>query len=76
MSAWQDLVNYDGSDEYLALCSAALAEVQQDYAARLARKIRAFAEQEDGHLGSTSATVYVQGIRDAASLIDPEETES
>jgi len=72
MSAWQKLCDYDGSDEFLALCSDALADVQQEYATRMARRIRAFAEQEDGHLRSTSATVYVQGIRDAADLIDPE----
>ncbi|MFJ6667451.1 hypothetical protein [Streptomyces sp. NPDC091383] len=32
---------------------------------------REFAEQEDAHLRTTSASVYVQGIRDAADRIDP-----
>jgi hypothetical protein len=41
------------------------------FAHELAEKQRAFAEQEDAHLRSTSATIYVQGIRDAADLIDP-----
>lgn len=44
----------------------------RDHAHELAERQRGFAEQEDAHLRSTSATVYVQGIRDAADLIDPE----
>lgn len=39
-----------------------------------AETARDFAEQEDGHLLNTAATAYVQGIRDAADRINPEET--
>lgn len=74
--AWLRLVNYEGSGEYLQLCSEALEEVQRVHAHRLAEKQRAFAAQEAAHLRSTSATVYVQGIRDAADLIDPEKEET
>lgn len=44
-----------------------------DFAHELAEEQRAFAAQEDAHLKSTAATVYVQGIKDAADLIDPKE---
>jgi hypothetical protein len=43
-----------------------------DFAHALAEKQRRFAEQEDTHLRTTPASVYAQGIRDAAALIDPE----
>lgn len=36
MSAWLDLVNYDGSDEWLELLSAALVEVQVESVRRSA----------------------------------------
>lgn len=38
--AWAEIVNADGSDEWLAKCSAALAEVQSETARRNAEKIR------------------------------------
>lgn len=41
------------------------------HAHELAETIRAFADQENGRLRNTSASVYVQGIRDGANLIDP-----
>lgn len=45
MSAWTELVNADGSDEHLALCSRALVEVQAETLRRAAR--RAEAENPD-----------------------------
>jgi hypothetical protein len=41
------------------------------HAQELATLQREFADQEDGHLATTSASVYVHGIRDAADRIDP-----
>lgn len=41
MSAWAELVNRDGSDEWLELCNAALKEVQAETSRRNAEKIRA-----------------------------------
>lgn len=38
--AWAEIVNHDGSDEWLALCSAGLAEVQNDTTRRNSEKIR------------------------------------
>lgn len=38
----------------------------------LAEKQRGFADQEDAHLTTVGASYYVQGVRDAADLIDPE----
>ncbi|MFG3660220.1 hypothetical protein [Streptomyces sp. NPDC047706] len=35
----------------------------------IAASLREFADQEDAHLAKTSASVYVQGIRDAADRV-------
>ncbi|MFE7624266.1 hypothetical protein [Streptomyces sp. NPDC057509] len=64
MSAWAELVNHDGSDEYLELCSKALAEVQEETLRRAARKIRSHPECEVGDYGD--------GILDASFTIDPD----
>ncbi len=41
MSAWAELVNADGSDEWLELCSRALEEVQRETSRRNAARVRA-----------------------------------
>lgn len=43
MSAWMELVNANGSDEHLQLCSRALVEVQQE----TLRRAAAAAEHEN-----------------------------
>lgn len=40
-SAWLDLINSDGSDEFLYLCSAAMVEIQEAQTERLGRKLEA-----------------------------------
>lgn len=65
MSAWAELVNSNGSDEHLELCSRALREVQDAHAHRLAEKIRNSEELRDltdDHMSDCNA---------AADLIDP-----
>ncbi|MGW0468315.1 hypothetical protein ACWDX6_24070 [Streptomyces sp. NPDC003027] len=64
MSAWAQLVNANGSDEHLELCSAALVEIQTEHARRLAQKIRSHPECELGGYGD--------GILDASFMIDPD----
>ncbi|MGV9659117.1 hypothetical protein ACWDR5_19395 [Streptomyces koyangensis] len=39
MSAWAQVVNADGSDEWLELCNAALLEVQREQSRRDALRI-------------------------------------
>jgi hypothetical protein len=41
------------------------------FAHELAEWQRAYAEQEGAHLTTSGAAFYVQGIQDAADLIDP-----
>lgn len=41
MSAWAELVNADGSDEWLEKCEAALLEVQRETLRKAAEKIHA-----------------------------------
>ncbi|KDQ65737.1 hypothetical protein [Streptomyces sp. NTK 937] len=64
MSAWAELVNADGSDEWLELCSRALEEVQEETLRRAARKIRSHPECEVGGYGD--------GILDASYMVDPD----
>jgi hypothetical protein len=40
MSAWAQIVNADGSDEWLELCSRALTEVQTETRRKVANKVR------------------------------------
>lgn len=70
MSAWAEIVNHDGSDEWLELCSEALTEVQCEIAHRLAEKIR-----EDAAWDEVNGEKWrnIEGKRDAADLIDPEK---
>ncbi|MGW2513688.1 hypothetical protein ACWC0A_30695 [Streptomyces scopuliridis] len=65
MSAWAEVVNHDGSDEWLELCSQALAEVQRETSRRNAERIRS---GWDEVRGATSATKVMNF---AADLIDP-----
>jgi hypothetical protein len=44
VSAWAELVNADGSDEWLELCNKALAEVQREAGRRIASRIAKLAE--------------------------------
>lgn len=66
MSAWAEIVNADGSDEWLQKCELAMQEVQDVTLHRAAEKIRyaggfrlAFSE-------------HLRGMAAAADLIDPE----
>jgi hypothetical protein len=67
MSAWARLVSWDGSDEFLELCSAALVEVKTEHARRLAKQIRSAVPP-----GITTGSPYTSGQMFAADLIDPE----
>ncbi|MEV7814269.1 hypothetical protein AB0P05_26620 [Streptomyces flaveolus] len=40
MSAWAQIVNSDGSDEWLELCNKALTEVQAETRRKMAAKLR------------------------------------
>lgn len=74
MSAWNEIVNADGSDEWLELCARALAEIQAETSRRNARKIRAEAPEHymcDSGFGDEACT-----YEDVADLIDPEGSES
>jgi DNA-binding SARP family transcriptional activator len=65
MSAWAELVNHDGSDEWLELCNNALVEVQTETARKLAEKIRSQDPVEAALAGQDAWRI-------AADLIDPE----
>jgi hypothetical protein len=68
MSAWAQLVNSDGSDEWLELCNKALAEVQSETSRRNAAKIQAAMEEvrvDDWGRGSRSKRPYLQGMEAA-----------
>ncbi|MFD4234282.1 hypothetical protein [Streptomyces sp. NPDC058542] len=65
MSAWAELINTDGSDEWLELCSRALVEVQEETLRRAARKIRAATASKFTDLGR-------QTLLEAADLADPD----
>ncbi|CAO0836089.1 putative protein OS=Streptomyces microflavus OX=1919 GN=Smic_80990 PE=4 SV=1 [Streptomyces microflavus] len=69
MSAWAELINADGSDEWLELCGRALKEVQEETLRRAAWKIRGM---EDGVIRMASRRV--SDIDVVADLIDPEAT--
>lgn len=45
MSAWAQIVNSDGSDEWLELCNAALVEIQQETERRLLARLAREAEE-------------------------------
>lgn len=60
MSAWAELVNVDGSDEHLALCSRALVEVQAETLRRAAR--RAEAENPDRDADFSAGVDWVIGL--------------
>jgi hypothetical protein len=64
VSAWQDLVGFDGSDEWLLKCNAALIEIQNALRGRLARQLAA--ENPDRSFD------FAIGVDWAIDLIDPE----
>lgn len=66
MSAWMELVNANGSDEWLEMCSRALEEVQRETSRRNARVIRY------GH--PDRCPDFADGADWAADAIDPEVT--
>jgi hypothetical protein len=70
MSAWAELVNANGSDEWLEMCSRALLEVQRETSRRNAAKIRAAYEGR-----GTDEDNWITNPYDAADLIDPEESQ-
>ena len=70
MSAWAQLVNADGSDEWLELCNEALKEVQHETARKLAEKIRSDADRRYGDNEISFAALMA--AHDTADLIDPE----
>ncbi|MFG3014324.1 hypothetical protein ACGFZB_28675 [Streptomyces cinerochromogenes] len=69
MSAWAELVNANGSDEWLELCSRALEEVQRETSRRNAAKIRAASVTGDTNW---DAITWTRGMKHGADLIDPE----
>ncbi|MET9126918.1 hypothetical protein [Streptomyces sp. NPDC004528] len=69
MSAWAEVVNHDGSDEWLELCSRALEEVQRETSRRNAAKIRTACY--DAYDPGMPGVDQVAGMA-AAGLIDPE----
>lgn len=69
MSAWAELVNANGSDEWLELCSRALEEVQRETSRKNAAKIRAHITDVITEHGIGYSD---QGWFGAADLIDPE----
>lgn len=68
MSAWMEIVNAQGDDEWLEKCSAALEEVQRETLRRAATKIRDMADRND-MVGNELETLTAMR---AADLIDPE----
>ena len=46
-----------------------VARLKGEVGTEIVTETRAFADQEDAHLATTSASVYVQGIRDTADRI-------
>jgi hypothetical protein len=76
VSAWAQLVNWDGSDEFLKLCNEALEEVQAETSRRNVAKIQADMErvrEDDWGKGSRSKRPYLQGMERAKKLIDPQK---
>ncbi|MFF3363573.1 hypothetical protein [Streptomyces misionensis] len=71
MSAWAQIVNSDGSDEWLELCTKALLEVQAETSRRNAAKIRALGITQ--WEGMNESVRMLRKMRaQAADLIDPE----
>jgi hypothetical protein len=71
MGAWMELVNADGSDEWLEKCSAALEDVQRETLRRAAKKIRA-ASAHYAAFRSEDMQARADHGRRMADLIDPE----
>ncbi|MER7922154.1 hypothetical protein ABTY96_03285 [Streptomyces sp. NPDC096057] len=72
MSAWAELVNHDGSDEWLDLCNRALLEVQQETTRRNAARIQAAREETratDWGRSSRSKRPYLQGMERAQRTV-------
>lgn len=65
ISAEDQIIHYLKDKVGLAKADELLSTLKREIAASL----HEFAEQEDAHLATTSATVYVQGIRDAADRV-------
>ncbi|MEV4228116.1 hypothetical protein AB0J81_13650 [Streptomyces bobili] len=75
MSAWAELVNSDGSDEWLELCNKALAEVQAETSRRNAASIQNVMEEAraaDWGRSSRTKRPYLQGMERAKKAIGPE----
>ncbi|MFF1417609.1 hypothetical protein [Streptomyces sp. NPDC058280] len=75
MSAWTQLVNADGSDEWLTLCSRALEEVQRETSRRTAARIQDAMETvraADWGRSSRSKRPYLQGMEAAKKTITKE----
>lgn len=73
MSAWAQIVNADGSDEWLELCNKALAEVQAETRRRVAAKIRGSKVAEP--IGEAEEHVNFV-MDDIADRIDPGVSDS
>lgn len=75
MSAWAQIVNSDGSDEWLELCSAALAEIRAETTRRNAARVQAAMEEaraKDWRRGSHSKRPYLQGMERARKSLTAE----
>lgn len=61
MSAWPEIVNSDGSDEWLETCYSALADVQRESNHRAAERIRAQTAAEYQHVLVAYGRAYANG---------------
>lgn len=66
MSAWAELVHYEGDDEWQELCDRALKEIQDAHAHKLAEKIRRGWDETRGATQASKVMAF------AADLIDSE----
>ena len=63
MSAWPEIVNADGSDEWLQMCSAALVNIQREAGRRAAEEIRAHTAADYAHVLAAYGSAYANGWR-------------
>jgi hypothetical protein len=70
--AWAALVNSQGSDEHLALCEAAMIEIQQETRRKVLREARDAAAGEHLHedTGCPEDEAYDEGVSDAVQAIE------
>jgi hypothetical protein len=72
MSAWAELLNHDGSDEWLDLCNRALTEVQAETSRRNAAKQRAELDVMSNGPRYIDDREWMRRAEKLPDLIDPE----